>query len=59
MFLVKLEMAEIVDPGLLRAATELKNDEQILLRIQEKNCVTLEVPYHKIFDSHYTKTRAR
>ena len=52
-------MAKIVDPGLLRAAAEQKNDEQILLQIKEKNCVTLEVPYHKICDSHYTKIRAR
>ena len=51
-------MAEIVDPGLLRAATKQKDDEQILLQIREKNCVTLEVPYHKICDSHYTKIHA-
>ena len=52
-------MTEIVDPSLLHAATEQKNDEQVFLQIREKNCVTLEVPYHKICDSHYTKTCAR
>ena len=52
-------MAEIVDPGLLSAAAEQKNDEQILLQTREKNCVTLEVPHHKSCDSHYTKIRTR
>ena len=57
MFLVHVK--EIVDPGLSHAAAEQKNDEQILLQIREKNCVTLEVPYHKICDNHYTKICAR
>ena len=52
-------MVEIVDPGLLRAAAEQKNDKQILLQIREKNSVALEVPHHKICDSHYTGIRAR
>ena len=52
-------MAEIVDPGLLRAAAEQKNHEQFSLQIQEKNCVALEILYYKICVSHYTKVRAR
>ena len=51
-------MAEIVDPGLLRAAAEQKNDEQVLLEIRKKNCVIFEVSYHKIC-ANYTKIRAR
>ena len=52
-------MAEIVDPGVLRAAAEQKNGEQMLLQIREKNCVKLEVPFHIICDSHYPKNCTR
>ena len=32
-------VAETVDAGLLRTAAERKNDERILVQIQEKDCV--------------------
>lgn len=52
-------LAETVDAGLLRAAAEKKNDERILLQIRGKDCVALEVRYHKVCYSSYTKFLTR
>ena len=43
----KLISAETLDGGQLRKAATLKGDESILLQIQGKDCVALEVKYHK------------
>ena len=40
-------LAETTDAGLLRRAAERKNDERILVQIRGKDCVALEVCYHK------------
>ena len=48
-------MAETIDAGLLRTATERKNDEWILVQIRGKDCVALEVRYHKVCCCNYTK----
>jgi hypothetical protein len=41
-------LAETIDAGLLRTAAERKNDERILVQIRGKDCVALEVRYHKV-----------
>ena len=41
-------LAETIDAGLLHTAAERKNDQQILMQIQGKDCVALEVCYHKV-----------
>jgi hypothetical protein len=43
----KLISAETRDGGQLRKAATLKGDERILLQIQGKDCVALEVKYLK------------
>ena len=43
-----LMLAETIDAGLLHTAAERKNDQQILMQIQGKDCVALEVCYHKV-----------
>ena len=48
-------LAETIDAGLLRRAAERKNDERILVQIRGKDCVALEVHYHKVCDCNYTK----
>jgi hypothetical protein len=45
--LEKLISAETLDGDQLRKAATLKGDESILLQIQGKVCVALEVKYHK------------
>ena len=40
-------LEETTDAGLLRRAAERKNDEWILVQIRGKDCVALEVCYHK------------
>ena len=47
-------LAETIDAGLLRTAAERKNDEQILVQIQGKDCVALEVRYHKVCYCNFT-----
>ena len=47
-------LAETIDAGLLRTAAERKNDERILVQIQAKDCVALEVCYHKVCYCNYT-----
>ena len=46
-------LAETIDAGLLRTAAERKNDEQILVQIKGKDCVALEVRYHKVCYCNY------
>ena len=48
-------LAETIDAGLLRTAAERKIDEWILLQIRGKDCVALEVRYHKVCYCNYTK----
>ncbi len=43
----------------LRTAAEKKNDERILVQIRGKDCVALEVRYHKVCYSNYTKFLTR
>ena len=46
-------LAETID--LLLKAAERKNDERILVQIRGKDCAALEVRYHKVCSSNYTK----
>jgi hypothetical protein len=46
-------LAETIDAGLLRTAAERRNDERILVQIREKDCVALEVRYHKVCYYNY------
>ena len=48
-------VGKTIDGGLLRTAAERKNDERILVQIRGKDCVALEVHYHKVFYCNYTK----
>ena len=48
-----------MDAGLLRRAAELKNDDKILVQIRDKDCVAIEVRYHKMCYRHYTKFLTR
>ena len=52
-------LAETIDAGLLRTAAEEKKDERILMQIRGKDCVALEVRYHKVCYSNYTKFLTR
>ena len=52
-------LAETIDAGLLRTAAERKNDERILVQIRGKDCVALEVRYHKVCYCNYTKFLTR
>lgn len=46
--------AETLDGGQLRRAATLKGDDRILLKIQGKDCVALEVKYHERCYQSYT-----
>ena len=48
-------LAETIDADLLRTAAERKNDERILVQIRGKDCVALEVCYHKVCYCNDTK----
>ena len=48
-------LAETIDAGLLCTAAERKNDERILVQVQGKDCVALEVRYHKVCCCNHTK----
>ena len=52
-------LAETFNAGLLRQAAEKKNDERILMQIRGKDCVALEVRYHKVCYGNYTKFLTR
>ena len=49
-----LVVCETVNGGLLRDAATKKNDERILLQIMDKDCVAIEVTYHRKCYSKYT-----
>ena len=52
-------IAETIDGGLLRKAAEIKKDEKILVQIRGKDCVAVEVRYHKVCYSNYTRFLTR
>ena len=52
-------LARTVDAGLLCAAAEKMSDERILMQIRGKDCAALEVWYHKVCYSNYTKFLTR
>ena len=54
-----LMLAETFDADLLRQAAEKKKDERILIQIRGKDCVALEVRYHKVCYGNYTKFYTR
>eukprot|EP00794_Sanderia_malayensis_P000765 gene765-55_t len=54
-----LVTCETVNAGLLRDAAEQKNDEKILVEIRGRDCVAIEVRYHKICYTNYTKFLTR
>ncbi|XP_028413789.1 uncharacterized protein LOC114536635 [Dendronephthya gigantea] len=54
-----LMLAETIDAGLLRTAAERKNDERILVQIRGKDCVALDVRYHKVCYCNYTNFLTR
>ncbi|XP_056280542.1 uncharacterized protein LOC130200347 [Pseudoliparis swirei] len=49
-----LSKAETLTAGQLQKAAELKEDQSILLHIQDKDCVALDVQYHKGCYNQYT-----
>ncbi|XP_016363138.1 uncharacterized protein LOC107704663 [Sinocyclocheilus anshuiensis] len=50
-----LSQAEILSAGQLLKAAEMKEDTSILVHIQDKDCVSLEVRYHKSCYRQYTR----
>ena len=52
-------LCETIDAGLLRRAAEAKDDENILIHIRGKDCVAIEVRYHKVCYTNYTKFLTR
>ena len=51
--------AETFDGGLLREAAQKKNDESILTHIRGKDCVAIEVRYHKTCHLNYCRYLTR
>lgn len=49
-----LVLCETVNGGLLRDATTKKKDDRILLQIMDKDCVAIEVRYHRKCYTNYT-----
>ena len=47
-------LCETVNGGLLRDAATKKKDDRILLQIMDKDCVAIEVRYHRKCYSNYT-----
>lgn len=47
-------LCETLNAGLLREAAERKQDENILVHIRGRDCVAIEVRYHKICYNNYT-----
>ncbi|XP_056267295.1 uncharacterized protein LOC130191667 [Pseudoliparis swirei] len=54
-----LSKAETLTAGQLQKAAELKEDQSILLHIKDKDCVALEVQYHKGCYNQYTRFLTR
>ncbi len=52
-------LAEALNAGHLRDAAEQKNDARILVQIQDKDCIAIEVRYHRVCYSNYTKFLTR
>ena len=52
-------LAETFDGGLLREAAEKKKDESILAQIRGKDCVAIEVRYHRHCHLDYCRFRTR
>ena len=50
-----LTQCETVNCGLLREAAQQKKDEDILVHIRDKDCVAIEVCYHKTCYKNYTR----
>ncbi|GAA6102814.1 uncharacterized protein LOC107704663 [Tachysurus ichikawai] len=50
-----LSQAETLCAGQLLKAAEMKEDTSILVHIQDKDCVSLEVRYHKSCYRQYTR----
>ena len=50
----QLISVETIDGGKLREAATKKNDQQILIHILDKDCVAIEVKYHKCYYRKYT-----
>ena len=50
-----LTQCETIDAGKLQKAAEKKNDENILIHIKDKDCVAIEVCYHKTCYKNYTR----
>ena len=50
-----LSQAQTIKAGLLYDTAVSKEDEDILLQIRDKDCVAIEVKYHKQCYSRYTK----
>ncbi|XDV11366.1 hypothetical protein PO909_000329 [Leuciscus waleckii] len=51
----KLVQSETENAGLLREAAEMKSDESILTHIRGKDCIAIEVRYHKSCYRDYTR----
>ena len=49
--------AETLDAGKLKEAAEFKQDEDLLIEIRDRDCVALEVKYHRSCYICYTKSR--
>ena len=50
-----LVLAETLNAGLLREAAEYNQDERILMKVRDKDCVAIEVRYHKQCYTNYTR----
>ncbi len=55
----RLVLAETVDGGLLRYAAERKGDENILVHIRDRDCVAIEVRYHRNCHLNYCRPFTR
>ena len=52
-------MAQTITAGVLQEAAKLHNDTDLLREIAGKDCVAIEVPYHKKCYLQYTKILTR
>ena len=50
-----LVLAETLNADFLREAAEYSQDERILMKIRDKDCVAIEVRYHKQCYTNYNK----
>jgi len=54
-YIVTTEGNGFIILGLLREAAEMKSDESILRHIRDKDCVAIEVKYHRTCYRNYTR----